>query len=41
MVTRPGGLVEILDGEYRPLSDAELDASLLEAAIAEMRRFYR
>lgn len=41
IVTHPGGFVEALGADYRPLPDAELDAAVIEAALLEMRRFYR
>ena len=39
----PGGFVEVLDADYRPLdkSAAGLDAGIVEEALTEMRRFYR
>jgi membrane-anchored protein YejM (alkaline phosphatase superfamily) len=41
IVSHPGGLVEILGPDYRPLRDARVDTSVVEAAVADMRRFYR
>jgi membrane-anchored protein YejM (alkaline phosphatase superfamily) len=41
IVTHPGGFVEALGEDYRPLSGARLDASVIEAALRDMRRFYR
>ncbi len=40
-VTTPGGLAEVLGPDYRDLADAPLDPALIEATLAEMRRFYR
>ena len=41
IVTYPGGLVELLDSDYRPAPGLELDAARIEEAMLEMRRFYR
>lgn len=41
IVTHPGGFVEALGDDYRPLPGARLDPQVIEAAMREMRRFYR
>jgi membrane-anchored protein YejM (alkaline phosphatase superfamily) len=40
-VANPGGFVEVLGTDYRPLPDADPDAGVIGQAMAEMRRFYR
>jgi membrane-anchored protein YejM (alkaline phosphatase superfamily) len=40
IVSNPGGFVEILGKDYRPLDDSQLDASLIRESMMEMRRFY-
>lgn len=40
-VTQPGGFVEVRGADYRPLAGATLDPAVVEAALAEMRRFYQ
>jgi hypothetical protein len=41
VVTHPGGFVELLGPDYRPLRGAAVDARVIEAALRDMRRFYR
>lgn len=41
IVTHPGGFVEALGPDYRPLPGAQLDPQVIEAAMRDMRRFYR
>jgi len=41
IVTYPGGLVELLDANYKSAPELALDARTLEEAMFEMRRFYR
>lgn len=41
VVTHPGGLVEILGPDARPLPDAAIDPRVVESALRDMRRFYR
>lgn len=40
-VANPGGFVEVLGTDYRPLADADPDAGVIGQAMADMRRFYR
>jgi membrane-anchored protein YejM (alkaline phosphatase superfamily) len=41
IVTNPGGFIEVLGPDYRPDSELELDAGIMEEAVIEMRRFYK
>ena len=41
IVTHPGGFVEVLGPDYRPLQGAAVDAQVVESALRDMRRFYR
>jgi membrane-anchored protein YejM (alkaline phosphatase superfamily) len=41
VVAHPGGFVEVLGPDYRPLAGAGLDSGVVGDALAEMRRFYR
>jgi membrane-anchored protein YejM (alkaline phosphatase superfamily) len=41
IVTYPGGLIELLDADYRPTSEVKLDPRRIEEAMLEMRRFYQ
>ncbi len=41
IVTYPGGMIDLLDVNYRPDPDLKLDANRVEQALLEMRRFYR
>jgi membrane-anchored protein YejM (alkaline phosphatase superfamily) len=41
VVTYPGGLIELLDANYRPAPGLELDAERMQEAMLEMRRFYK
>ena len=41
IVTYPGGLVELLDANYKSAPGLALDAGRVEEAMLEMRRFYR
>lgn len=41
IVTHPGGFVEVLGPDYRPLVGAAVDARVVGAALGDMRRFYR
>lgn len=41
IVNYPGGLIELLDTEYRPAAGLQIDKSQVESAMLEMRRFYR
>lgn len=41
IVTHPGGFVEALGADYRPLPGARIDPKVIEAAMRDMRRFYR
>jgi membrane-anchored protein YejM (alkaline phosphatase superfamily) len=41
IVTSPGGFVELLGPDYRPLPGGRLDARIIEESMREMRRFYR
>ena len=41
VVTYPGGLIEMLDADYRPAPGLELDAARMQEAMLEMRRFYK
>ena len=41
IVNYPGGLIEVLDTEYRPAAGLQIDKSQVESAMLEMRRFYR
>jgi membrane-anchored protein YejM (alkaline phosphatase superfamily) len=41
IVTYPGGLIEVLDIDYRPAPGLQIDRSQVESAMREMRRFYR
>ena len=41
VVTYPGGMIDLLDHEYRPAPDLKLDPDRVAEALLEMRRFYR
>ena len=41
IVTYPGGMIDLLGQDYRPASGRELNASRIEQALLEMRRFYQ
>jgi membrane-anchored protein YejM (alkaline phosphatase superfamily) len=41
IVSYPGGLVEVLGPDYRPRAGLRADSATIEAALLEMRRFYR
>jgi membrane-anchored protein YejM (alkaline phosphatase superfamily) len=41
IVSHPGGFVEVLGPDYRPLADADIDAKVVADALGAMRRFYR
>jgi hypothetical protein len=41
VITNPGGFIELLGPDYRPDPELELDASVMQDAVIEMRRFYR
>ncbi|WKZ11554.1 MAG: DUF3413 domain-containing protein [Gammaproteobacteria bacterium] len=41
IVTHPGGFVEVLGPDYRPVAGASIDPRVVEAALRDMRRFYR
>lgn len=41
IVSYPGGLVEVLGPDYRPQAGLRADSAVIEAALLEMRRFYR
>jgi len=41
VVTYPGGLIEILGPDYRPVSGLQLDPQRIEEVMLEMRRFYK
>ena len=41
IVNYPGGLIELLDADYRPAAGLQIDKTQVEAAMLEMRRFYR
>jgi uncharacterized protein len=41
IVTHPGGYVEVLGPDYRPLPGASFDPAVVGAALRDMRRFYR
>ncbi len=41
LVAHPGGFMEQLDGNYRPVAGGRLDGDLIRAVLAENRRFYR
>jgi hypothetical protein len=41
IVTHPGGFVEVLGADYRPLPRAHIDPGTVGAAMSAMRRFYR
>lgn len=41
IVSYPGGLVEVLDPDYRPQAGLKPDPATIEASLLEMRRFYR
>ncbi len=41
IVTHPGGFVEVLGPDYRPLAGAAVNTRVVESALREMRRFYR
>jgi membrane-anchored protein YejM (alkaline phosphatase superfamily) len=40
-VTQPGGFVELRDNEYHPYAGPTPDPAVIEAALADQRRFYR
>jgi len=41
IVTHPGGFVEVLGPDYRPIPGAKFDPAVVAAALRDMRRFYR
>ncbi len=41
IVSHPGGFVEVLGPDYRPLAGTGVDARVVAAALRDMRRFYR
>ncbi len=41
IVTHPGGYVEVLGPDYRPIPGARFDPVVVAAALRDMRRFYR
>ncbi|CAG0944749.1 Inner membrane protein YejM [Gammaproteobacteria bacterium] len=41
IVTHPGGYVEVLGPDYRPIAGARFDPAIVAAALRDMRRFYR
>ena len=41
IVTHPGGFVEVLGPDYRPVRGADLDTRVVAEAMSAMRRFYR
>ncbi|MDP7270366.1 MAG: hypothetical protein QGG65_03350, partial [Gammaproteobacteria bacterium] len=41
VITYPGGFVELLDTEHRPVPGLELDPSRMREVMLEMSRFYR
>jgi membrane-anchored protein YejM (alkaline phosphatase superfamily) len=41
VITNPGGFIELLGPDYRPDSDLELDAAVMQDVVIEMRRFYK
>lgn len=41
VVTYPGGMIDLLNNDYRPSPDLRLDPNRVEEALLEMRRFYR
>jgi hypothetical protein len=41
VITYPGGFIELLNAEYRPDPELELDPLLMQDVMLEMRRFYR
>ncbi|MEC9376111.1 MAG: DUF3413 domain-containing protein [Pseudomonadota bacterium] len=41
VVTYPGGMIDLLDNDYLPLENIELNAVRIEEALLEMRRFYQ
>ncbi len=41
IVTHPGGFVEVLGSDYRPLAGADIDARIVSEALGAMRRFYQ
>jgi membrane-anchored protein YejM (alkaline phosphatase superfamily) len=41
ILTHPSGFVELLGPDYRPLHQARVDPGVVEAALGDMRRFYR
>jgi membrane-anchored protein YejM (alkaline phosphatase superfamily) len=41
IVSHPGGFVEVRDADYRSVSGAQLDASLIQDALEAQRRFLK
>lgn len=41
IVTHPGGFVEVLGPDYRPMPGARYDPAVVAEALRDMRRFYR
>ena len=41
IVSHPGGFVEVRDADYRPVSGAKLDASLIQDSLEAQRRFLK
>lgn len=41
IVTHPGGFVEVLGPDYRPVGGGAMDAGVVAGAMGAMRRFYR
>lgn len=41
IVTHPGGFVEVLGPDYRPVPGAKFDPAVVAEALRDMRRFYR
>ncbi len=41
LVTHPGGFVEVLGADYRPVAGAAIDTGVVADALSAMRRFYR
>jgi hypothetical protein len=41
IVTNPGGFIELLGADYRPMENSRLDRRVIDSAMRDMRRFYR
>ena len=41
IVSHPGGFVEVLGGDYRPVKDKKLNAQLIQDSLEAQRRYLR